>query len=78
MALEIPWVMSPIGMNTSVVEHGKNGFLCQSPQEWKSTLIELLENESFRKEIGKAGYQTVKEHYSVEANRADYLKILNA
>jgi len=78
MALEIPSVMSPVGVNTTIVDHGKNGFLCNSQEEWKSTLIQLLENPSLRKEVGKAGYQTVKERYSVEANRSNYLTILDA
>ncbi|MDG1330774.1 MAG: glycosyltransferase family 4 protein [Crocinitomicaceae bacterium] len=78
MALEIPSVMSPVGVNTKIVDHKKNGFLCNSPEEWKHTLIELLENESLRTEIGKAGYQTVKKSYSVESNRSNYLNLLNA
>ncbi len=78
MALEIPAVMSPVGVNTSIVEHGKNGFLCSSPNEWKHTLIQLIESESLRTEIGKAGLETVKETYSVEANRVNYINLLNA
>ena len=78
MALEIPSVMSPVGVNTSIVDHGKNGFLCSTPEEWKQTLIALLENKSVRRTIGRAGHQTVKERYSVEANRKNYTKLLNA
>ena len=77
MALEIPSIVSPVGVNTSIVEHGKNGFLCNSPEEWKQTLIDLLENEALRIEIGKAGYQTVKKSYSVDANKPNYLNLLN-
>ena len=78
MALEIPSVMSPVGVNTTIIEHGINGFLCSTPEEWKQTLILLLENEDLRTEIGKKGFQTVKERYSVEANLTHYLEILNA
>lgn len=78
MALEIPAVMSPVGVNTSIVEHGKNGFLCSSRDEWKQTLINLIDNESLRTEIGKAGYKTVTQSFSVEANKPNYLKLLNA
>ena len=78
MALKIPSVMSPVGVNTSIVEDGKNGFLCDSPEEWKQILINLLESEALRIEIGKAGFQTVKASYSVEANRRNYLNLLNA
>ncbi|MFK7786054.1 MAG: glycosyltransferase [Crocinitomicaceae bacterium] len=77
MALEIPSVVSPVGVNTSIVNHGENGFLCTTPEEWKETLIQLLENKSLRESIGKAGHQTVKQVYSVEANRTNYLNLLN-
>ena len=77
MALEIPSVMSPVGVNTSIVDHGKNGFLCNSQEEWKQTLIQLFENELLRKEIGKEGYLTVKKSYSFEANITNYLNLLN-
>lgn len=78
MALEIPSVMSPVGVNTSIVESGKNGFLCSTSEEWKETLINLLENKALRIEIGKAGFQTVKKSYSLKANRTSYLNLLNA
>lgn len=77
MALEIPSVMSPVGVNTTIIDDGKNGFLANSPIEWKQTLIKLLESESLRTEIGKAGLQTVKESYSVDANQINYLNLLN-
>lgn len=77
MALEIPSVMSPVGVNTSIVNHRENGFLCATSEEWKQTLIRLLEDKSLRVKIGKAGYQTVKGTYSVEANRKNYLNLLN-
>ena len=78
MALEIPAVMSPVGVNTSIVEDGINGFLCSTPEEWKQTFVKLLENESLRVEIGKAGSQTVQQSYSVQANRNNYLNLLKS
>jgi glycosyltransferase involved in cell wall biosynthesis len=78
MALEIPSVMSPVGVNTTIIEHGVNGLLCSTPEEWKETLIQLLENEAIRMEIGKKGFQTVKERYSVEANLPHYLDLINS
>lgn len=78
MALEIPSVVSPVGVNTSIVSHGKSGFLCSTPEEWKENLTELLENESLRTTIGKAGHMTVLEDYSVEANQIKYKNILNS
>ncbi|MFT5858098.1 MAG: glycosyltransferase involved in cell wall biosynthesis [Flavobacteriaceae bacterium] len=76
MALEIPSIMSPIGVNKSIIDHGVNGFLCADSTEWKATIKQLLHDAELRKIIGKAGKKTIKERYSVEANESIYAKIL--
>lgn len=75
MALEIASIMSPVGVNRSIVQDGVNGFLAGSPEEWKEKLILLLENKELRLKLGKAGKKTIEESYSVKANREKYLKL---
>ena len=75
MALHIPSVLSRVGVNTTIVEHGKNGFLCESMDDWKRILEELIEDTVLRESIGKAGYKTVKDGYSVEAMTPHYLSL---
>ncbi len=75
MALKIPAIMSPVGVNNSIIEHQVNGYLCKSSEEWKETLIQLMENQSLRETIGEKGYETVKLNYSVSANRQNYLNL---
>lgn len=77
MALEIATILSPVGVNTSIVQDGINGFLAGSRQEWKEKLILLLENNDLRIRLAKAGKQTIEERYSVNANRAKYLELFN-
>lgn len=77
MALEIATILSPVGVNTSIVQDGTNGFLAGSPEEWKEKLILLLENKDLRIRLAKAGKQTIEERYSVNANRAKYLELFN-
>lgn len=77
MALEIATILSPVGVNTSIVQDGVNGFLVGSQQEWKEKLILLLENNELRMRLAKAGKQTVEERYSVNANREKYLLLFN-
>ena len=78
MALEIPTVMSPVGVNTEIIEDGKNGFLADTEQEWLDKLSLLIENKELREKLGKAGRKTVIEKYSVEANKQKYLDVFNA
>lgn len=77
MALEIPCVASPIGVNTSIIQHSQNGFLCQTQAEWESTLIHLIENSETRKKIGKAGRQTVVERFSVVSNSSTFFSLIS-
>jgi glycosyltransferase involved in cell wall biosynthesis len=76
MALEIASIMSPVGVNTSIIQDGINGFLASSPEEWKGKLELLLKDKELRKMLGKAGKRTIDERYSIEANLDKYLKLL--
>jgi len=75
MALEIPAVMSNVGVNSEIIDHGKNGFLCDTDEDWKKTLTQLIEDLELRKTIGAAGHITVKERYSVAATTKKYLAL---
>jgi glycosyltransferase involved in cell wall biosynthesis len=73
MALGIPALVSPVGVNTQIVEHQQNGFICTSNQEWYHFLKLLLENESQRIEMGKNARQKIIDTYAVLANRTNFL-----
>ncbi len=75
MALEIPTIMSPVGVNKEIIKQGENGFLADTHEEWVEKLSLLIEDGELRKRIGKAGRKTVVEHYSVEANKEKWLKV---
>ncbi|HXB41683.1 MAG TPA: glycosyltransferase family 4 protein [Bacteroidia bacterium] len=74
MALEIPTIMSPVGVNTEIIEHGKNGFLASTTQEWVDCLSQLIESIELRQKTGKTARQTVIEKYSVQSLQARYLE----
>ena len=75
MALEIPAVLSPVGMNTEILEHGKSGFLCSNQDEWLETLTLLIEDKSLRCKIGEEGRKVVLEKYSLNAFSKQYLNL---
>ena len=78
MALEIPTVMSPVGVNSEIIEDGKNGFLASTEEEWIEKITRLIASKELRKKLGKAGRKTVLERYSVEANKQKYLDLFNS
>ncbi|HXD91599.1 MAG TPA: glycosyltransferase, partial [Bacteroidia bacterium] len=77
MACEVPTVMSPVGVNTEIIEQGKNGFLASTTEEWINCLSQLIENAALRGSVGKAGRQTVLEKYSVASQQNNYLNAFN-
>jgi glycosyltransferase involved in cell wall biosynthesis len=75
LAMGIPAVASPVGVNRQIIEQGKNGFLCKSEQEWHTALTTLIKDDVLRTEMGKAGRARVVQQYSVQANAAAFVSL---
>lgn len=73
MALGIPALVSPVGMNTEVVDHGINGYICQSFDDWYTTLEAIIHDADLRTRLGKAACHKIETTYAVTANRANFL-----
>jgi glycosyltransferase involved in cell wall biosynthesis len=65
MAVEIPAVVTPIGVNTEMINEGENGFTANRTEDWIRILVQLIENSELRSKLGKAGRKTVIEKYSL-------------
>lgn len=65
MASGLPVVASPVGANCEIVEHGINGFLAVTQQDWEKALRLLQEDPCLRQRMGQAGRKKVKERYSL-------------
>jgi glycosyltransferase involved in cell wall biosynthesis len=75
MALEIPAVVSAVGVNNIIIENERNGFLCSTDEDWLEALDRLIEDAVLRKRTGQAGRQTVIDNYSVMSNSSDFLSL---
>jgi glycosyltransferase involved in cell wall biosynthesis len=75
MAMKIPCVVSPVGVNTTIIEQGINGFLATSEKEWENHLKTLINNAELRKNFGEAGRKKVVEQYSVKSNIENFLRL---
>ena len=78
MAVGIPCVASPIGINSDIVQHGKTGFLASTPEEWESSLHALVADPKLRREMGHAGRDRVQEYYSAAAMLPRLVNVIKA
>ncbi len=77
LALGIPTVASPVGVNLQIIKGGINGYLCQSSQEWLENLLRLMEDKEKRKQFGAQGREMVIENYSVLSNLSNFLLLFD-
>jgi len=67
MALTIPPVGSPVGMLSSLIDHGRNGLLATDQDAWRRCLDDLIDSVEKRTRMGIQARETVRERYSVES-----------
>jgi glycosyltransferase involved in cell wall biosynthesis len=66
MALGVPTVCSPVGVNVDIIADGENGSLAGSDEEWVHKLTLLLRSAPLRQRLGMAGRRTVETRYSAD------------
>jgi glycosyltransferase involved in cell wall biosynthesis len=77
MALEVPCVISPVGVNTKIIDDGVTGFLALTEAEWIQKLEQLMDDRHLREAMGKKGRQKVEVGYSVESNAENFLRLFD-
>jgi glycosyltransferase involved in cell wall biosynthesis len=75
LAVGVPVVCSPAGINKEIVEDGVHGFWANTQEEWIEKLEILINDHDLRKRMGMEGRKRVIEHYSLKANAPRLLKI---
>ena len=68
MGVGIPAVVSPVGMNHEIVEHGSNGLHATTPQDWISGLEALISDPGLRLRMGEQARRSVEERFSAEVH----------
>jgi len=66
MACGLPVVASPVGVNSEIVQHGVNGFLAQTEEEWAEAIQTLAESDKLRARMGEEGRRIAHTQYSLE------------
>ncbi len=78
MACGLPVVASPVGVNRQIVEHGVNGFLATTPQEWEQALRILSADPALRLAMGQAGRRKVEQQYSLQVTGPKLIRLLQS
>ncbi len=67
LAVGVPAVASPVGVNAEILDGSQHGFAATTPEEWYDALDLLTGSLSLRRQMGLRGRQAVAERYSIEA-----------
>jgi glycosyltransferase involved in cell wall biosynthesis len=75
MAVGIPVVASPVGVNTDIIHHGANGFLAESTEEWESHLESLIQDVGLREKLGRRGRNLAMQEFSIGSVISQYVDV---
>jgi glycosyltransferase involved in cell wall biosynthesis len=76
MALGIPPVVSPVGMNTTLVGDGVSGFHARTPDDWVTAIARLLRDGALRRRMGAAARETVVAGYTAQVQAPRVAQLL--
>lgn len=77
MALGIPALVSPVGVNTKIVDDGLNGYICKTPHDWEVAIEKLINNHQLLLEMAQQTRKKIIDYYSVKSNTANFLKLFS-
>jgi trehalose synthase len=60
------------------VQDGVTGFLVETPDQCAGRILELLRDESLRREMGEAGHQLVRDRFLTLRELTEYLQLLGS
>ena len=78
MSMGLPVIATQIAGNEELVVHDETGKLIppDDSQALQAAILALLEDEKHREQLGAAGRQRVKDHYTWATSAFSYLRIL--
>lgn len=78
LACQTPVVSTTLGAEGLVVEHGKHLLLADKPEDFAAAILELYTDPVLRQRLINAGYQLVKEQYSIRAAEQQVRSVLES
>jgi len=76
MAVGLPVVVSPVGMNKEVLQKAHVGFGPSTPDDWYDALDTLYRDWNLQRQLGKKGRQIVEAFYSTDIATQELARII--
>lgn len=76
MAVGVPSIVSPIGVNSEIIEDGINGFLAVTKEDWMRKIALLIQDQQLRNRIVINAQNYVEKYYSVQVNAQKFLEVI--
>jgi glycosyltransferase involved in cell wall biosynthesis len=67
MALGIPSVASPVGINIVLLKGENIGYLANTNKDWEEKLSKLVEDKNLRLQMGSSARDSALKYYSLDA-----------
>ncbi len=77
MAIGIPAICSPVGVNREIVTDAINGFWAEGEDEWIEKLTILINDSQLRFQMGKKAREMVINNYSLEVSSRKVVEVFN-
>ncbi|TFI59905.1 glycosyltransferase [Sphingomonas parva] len=78
MACGLPVVASPVGVNSTIVTDGTDGFLVTDPDAWRSALKRLIVDAALRRQFGRAARARIEADYSLQVHAPRLVGLLQS
>jgi len=78
MAMGIPTICSPVGVNTEIIHDNQNGLIAGPEEEWIEKFTRMLKSKELRERLGQAGRKTVEEKYSAASQAPRVYEVLKS
>jgi glycosyltransferase involved in cell wall biosynthesis len=77
MSLGIPAVVSPVGVNTEIVDDKINGLICHDAKEWEQAILSLITDRNLTIRLGQKARKKIEDKYSVISNTPNFLSLFS-
>ena len=76
MAAGLPVVANSFGIHRELVEHGRTGFLADTPAAWREAIATLAAAPELRREMGRAARRQAERQWSVQTWGPRFVEML--